>query len=91
MVADFFKWAGVVNFSMIFIVLSALSYMHMVFSLIITLLIFGGVYIKSLVNEHPFLNFDVSNIDIDVNGEYQSVSDSSAENVYLHENRKQID
>lgn len=87
MVADFFKWTGLVCFSMICIVLSALSYVHMVFSMLVSLLIFGGVYIKSLVNEHPFLNFDVSNIDIDVNAEFKTESeDSSAENVLLHEN-----
>jgi len=66
MVADFFKWAGLVLFSMILIVLSALSYVHMAFPMMFTMLIFGVVYIKSLLNEYPFLDFDISHIDLNL-------------------------
>lgn len=67
MMADFFKWSMLIYFSLIMIVLSALSYVHMAFPMILTILVFSFVYIKSLLNEYPFLNYDVSNIDINLN------------------------
>lgn len=67
MMADFFKWSMLIFFSLIMIVLSALSYVHMAFPMILTVLVFSLVYIKSLLNEYPFLNYDVSNIDINLN------------------------
>jgi len=79
MVADFFKWAALVLFSMILVVLSALSYVHMAFPMMFTILIFCFVYIKSLLNEYPFLNFDISHIDLNL--DESLINNSSIENV----------
>ena len=60
MMTDLIKWTALILFSLIMIVLSALSYVHMAFSMITTLLIFGIAYVNSLMNECSFLDFDVS-------------------------------
>ena len=83
MLTDFLKWGGLVLFSMILIVLSALSYVHMVIPMVFTLLIFVIVYIKSLLNEYPFLNFDISHIDLNLDENMHMSNNSSIENARL--------
>jgi len=58
--ADFFKWSSVCMLSLVLVVLSALSYVHMAFPILISIVLLSWVYVKSLINEHNFLEYDVS-------------------------------
>lgn len=62
------------------VVLSALSYLSMIFTSLISLAILMIAYLTSLYNEHQHLSFDVEEINIDFDF---SNNNSSAENAKL--------